>query len=72
MAEIRVGTAGWTDKTLIESGWYPDGASNPEAPAVLRESVPAGRGGLRVLRTACRADCHRVGGTDPRELHLQR
>jgi uncharacterized protein YecE (DUF72 family) len=30
MADIRVGTAGWTDKTLIESGWYPDDASNPE------------------------------------------
>ncbi|HXT88500.1 MAG TPA: DUF72 domain-containing protein [Trebonia sp.] len=30
MAHIRVGTAGWTDKTLIESGWYPDDASNPE------------------------------------------
>jgi uncharacterized protein YecE (DUF72 family) len=30
MAEIRVGTAGWTDKTLIDSGWYPAGASNPE------------------------------------------
>jgi uncharacterized protein YecE (DUF72 family) len=30
MAEIRVGTAGWTDKSLIDSGWYPAGASNPE------------------------------------------
>ncbi len=30
MADIRVGTAGWTDKSLIEAGWYPDGASNPE------------------------------------------
>jgi uncharacterized protein YecE (DUF72 family) len=30
MAEIRVGTAGWTDKTLIESGWYPGNAGNPE------------------------------------------
>jgi uncharacterized protein YecE (DUF72 family) len=30
MTEIRVGTAGWTDKTLIESGWYPDDAGNPE------------------------------------------
>jgi uncharacterized protein YecE (DUF72 family) len=30
MGEIRVGTAGWTDKTLIDSGWYPDNASNPE------------------------------------------
>ena len=30
MGDIRVGTAGWTDKTLIESGWYPEGASNPE------------------------------------------
>jgi uncharacterized protein YecE (DUF72 family) len=30
MADIRVGTAGWTDKSLIEAGWYPDGATNPE------------------------------------------
>ena len=30
MTEIRVGTAGWTDRSLIESGWYPDDASNPE------------------------------------------
>ena len=30
MGDIRVGTAGWTDKTLIESGWYPEGATNPE------------------------------------------
>jgi uncharacterized protein YecE (DUF72 family) len=30
MSDIRVGTAGWTDKTLIESGWYPDGGGNPE------------------------------------------
>jgi uncharacterized protein YecE (DUF72 family) len=25
---IRVGTAGWTDKTLIASGWYPDGVDS--------------------------------------------
>jgi uncharacterized protein YecE (DUF72 family) len=30
MGQIRVGTAGWTDKTLIDSGWYPSGAGNPE------------------------------------------
>ena len=30
MGQIRVGTAGWTDKSLIESGWYPSGASDPE------------------------------------------
>jgi len=30
MADIRVGTASWTDKTLIESGWYPPEANNPE------------------------------------------
>jgi len=30
MGQIRVGTAGWTDKTLIDSGWYPSDASNPE------------------------------------------
>jgi uncharacterized protein YecE (DUF72 family) len=30
MGEIRVGTASWTDRTLIESGWYPPEASTPE------------------------------------------
>ena len=30
MAGIRVGTAGWTDKSLIDSGWYPADAGNPE------------------------------------------
>jgi uncharacterized protein YecE (DUF72 family) len=24
MGDIRVGTTGWTDKTLLRSGWYPD------------------------------------------------
>src|SRR6201985_461471 len=28
--EVRVGTASWTDRTLIESGWYPPEANNPE------------------------------------------
>lgn len=27
--EIRVGTASWTDKTLLASGWYPDDAKDP-------------------------------------------
>jgi uncharacterized protein YecE (DUF72 family) len=30
MGQIRLGTAGWTDKTLIDSGWYPSDANNPE------------------------------------------
>jgi uncharacterized protein YecE (DUF72 family) len=30
MGEIKVGTAGWTDPTLIASGWYPAEASTPE------------------------------------------
>jgi uncharacterized protein YecE (DUF72 family) len=30
MSEIRIGTASWTDKTLIESGWYPPEANTPE------------------------------------------
>jgi len=30
MGEIRIGTAGWTDKTLIASGWYPPEADTPE------------------------------------------
>jgi len=28
---IQVGTASWTDKTLLASGWYPDGADSAEA-----------------------------------------
>jgi uncharacterized protein YecE (DUF72 family) len=27
---LRVGTSSWTDKTLLESGWYPADANNPE------------------------------------------
>jgi len=30
MGQIRVGTASWTDKTLIDSGWYPSDAGTPE------------------------------------------
>jgi uncharacterized protein YecE (DUF72 family) len=30
MAQIRVGTASWTDKTLLASGWYPPEADTPE------------------------------------------
>jgi uncharacterized protein YecE (DUF72 family) len=30
MGEILVGTAGWTDRSLIASGWYPADANNPE------------------------------------------
>jgi uncharacterized protein YecE (DUF72 family) len=30
MGEIRVGTASWTDKTLLASGWYPPEADTPE------------------------------------------
>jgi uncharacterized protein YecE (DUF72 family) len=28
VADIRVGTASWTDKTLLASGWYPDDATS--------------------------------------------
>ncbi len=30
MGSIEVGTASWTDKTLLASGWYPKTADNPE------------------------------------------
>jgi uncharacterized protein YecE (DUF72 family) len=30
MGQARVGTASWTDRTLIESGWYPPEADTPE------------------------------------------
>ena len=31
MGELRIGTASWTDKTLLDSGWYPTEADSPEA-----------------------------------------
>ncbi len=31
MGRIAVGTASWTDKTLLASGWYPPDASDPES-----------------------------------------
>src|SRR6266567_4606497 len=30
LGQVRVGTASWTDPTLIESGWYPPEADTPE------------------------------------------
>ncbi|HLU33705.1 MAG TPA: DUF72 domain-containing protein [Natronosporangium sp.] len=30
MGEIKVGTASWTDRTLLASGWYPESADTPE------------------------------------------
>jgi uncharacterized protein YecE (DUF72 family) len=30
MGEIQVGTASWTDRTLLDSGWYPQTATDPE------------------------------------------
>jgi uncharacterized protein YecE (DUF72 family) len=30
MGDIKVGTASWTDKTLLASGWYPQTADTPE------------------------------------------
>jgi uncharacterized protein YecE (DUF72 family) len=30
MGDIKVGTASWTDRTLLDSGWYPAGADTPE------------------------------------------
>ncbi|WP_433222735.1 DUF72 domain-containing protein [Dactylosporangium sp. CS-047395] len=31
MGEVKVGTASWTDKTLLESGWYPPTADSAAA-----------------------------------------
>jgi uncharacterized protein YecE (DUF72 family) len=30
VASIRVGTASWTDRTLVQSGWYPKGVNSAE------------------------------------------
>jgi len=30
MGRVQVGTASWTDRTLLESGWYPPEADTPE------------------------------------------
>jgi uncharacterized protein YecE (DUF72 family) len=31
MGDLRIGTASWTDKTLLESGWYPKEINTPQA-----------------------------------------
>ncbi len=31
MGDLRIGTASWTDRTLLESGWYPPQVKTPEA-----------------------------------------
>ena len=31
MGDLHIGTASWTDKTLLESGWYPDEVKTPAA-----------------------------------------
>jgi uncharacterized protein YecE (DUF72 family) len=30
VGRVRIGTSSWTDKTLLESGWYPPEATTPE------------------------------------------
>jgi uncharacterized protein YecE (DUF72 family) len=30
MKDLRIGTASWTDKTLLESGWYPSDVTTPQ------------------------------------------
>jgi uncharacterized protein YecE (DUF72 family) len=41
MGAIRVGTASWTDKTLLASGWYPDDVTTPaERLAYYAEQFP--------------------------------
>jgi uncharacterized protein YecE (DUF72 family) len=42
VGQVRVGTASWTDRTLLESGWYPPEADTPEK----RLRYHAGRFGL--------------------------
>ena len=30
MGTLKIGTASWTDKSLLASGWYPKGANSAE------------------------------------------
>ncbi len=39
MGLIRIGTASWTDKTLLASGWYPDDAKSAEERSDLNSIV---------------------------------
>ena len=51
---VLVGTASWTDKTLIACGrFYPkDATQRRGAAALLRVALPAGRGRFELLRDA--------------------
>ena len=54
MARIRIGTASWTDRSLIESGrYYPDSCTLRRRPSeVLFRGISSGRGGQHLLRHA--------------------
>jgi hypothetical protein len=71
---ISVGTASWTDKTLIGLGPVLPGrlqdAGGP--PALLRAAVPDGRGGRELLHDSLAPDSADVGRANPTAVHLQR
>ena len=72
MGDILVGTASWTDKTLIASGWYPDSAKTPAKRLVLLVPVSARRGGLDLLLPAERSQIRfAVGEPNAQRLYVQ-
>ncbi|WP_327048411.1 hypothetical protein OG320_11340 [Microbispora sp. NBC_01189] len=56
MGKILIGTASWTDKSLLTSGWYPPEASTPET----RLAYYAGRFAPRLMRCTALNALHRA------------
>jgi hypothetical protein len=57
MGTILVGTASWTDKTLIDSGrFYPSDAKTPEATRTRRRGMRSSSGSCWSETSAVRAD----------------
>src|SRR5689334_875077 len=64
----RCGTASWTDRTLIASGWCPP----EERLRYYARQFPLVEGGCHLLCAARRADRGAMGRANPARLHLQR
>ena len=71
---ILVGTASWTDKSLIESGkFYPPSAKDAATRLKYYASqFPDGGGRFELLRHARASDRATMGGAHTRALRLQR
>ena len=72
MGDILVGTASWTDRTLLDSGWYPQTADTPEKRlAYYARQFPLVEVDATYYAPPAERDRAAVGRAHPGRLHLQ-